>query len=1297
MRTRREAAMYERKPPAPDQAQRSRALDPARSFLVQAPAGSGKTHLLTQRFLRLLGQAEKPDEIVAITFTNAAAAEMRHRILAELEKAEADLAVEEVVNPGPGIDICGETWGTQTVEDFESLTWLARRALRHAKRMGWQILDQPNQLRITTIDAFCRGLALQSPLSWGLLSGLGGRLDPVDNARELYRLAATRTLKVLEGPESPTRRSVEALLLWRDNNWKDVEQLIVQMLNARNRWHQEFVFAREADWDALRRRLEAPFCRAARSRLEHLMELLDGLPGSRERAHELARYSCNSPGEFSPLGVAERAEFPATLILEAEMEEAALLEDAAEAHRDLARFLLTKEGEWRTIRGLNVRNGFPPGAEGKAAKARFGELVEDLKKAEGIQVALAAFLQPMPVRYSDEEWELVRHCFAVLREAAGQLQTIFAETGSVDFTQVAQIALDILAPENGFPSDFAIAQADSIRHLLIDEFQDTSRKQHELLSRLIGAWPEREGRSCFCVGDPMQSIYGFREAEVELFERVKTHGLETPTDPDSDVFSFDFVPLRANFRTVPSLVDDLNGHFERIFQDNDGGAGKVRFAPAEAARNSSASAKVELHLAFTRSGKPQAAPEVAGAASPGEPEAARAQQLADLIALVRSKLETMEALQTEAVASPEKTGKYRIAVLGRTRTSLIVVAEALREAGIRFRSIDLVKLDERPEVLDALALARALLNPTDRTAWLGVLRAPWCGLSLAELHLHTSADDPEITAIPVPALLATRLSALFERGLLDERAYKAASRVGKVLHRAVEARAEAAASALGTWLESVWKALGGDDTVDAEQRENLRVLWAQLDQLKDGELDLAGPGLAAALDDLYALPDPAASSECGVQLMTIHKSKGLEFEVVIVPDLEADGKKYDHSLMSWLERGVADPDASEGPTEFLIAPIQTKGAEASAARAWVERVKRERAKDELRRLLYVASTRAREELHLFARPRFREKALAGGQVERSLCSPAGLLATAWPAFEDTVRSAFDDWLQRLDHVVPPDLALGTLGSLAAEAAGTMPVGNLLQMPSPVRPTLLKRLPENYVAPASKRAGGLLSSHSDNAFDPDERRETELLFERAEGGLQSRLMGTAIHTLLEELSDLRRRLEPNEAALILADSLPRIMAKLRSHGLAARVAQQLSEEALSVAQRSLLNPVGSWILAPHPNALAEVGWTGLVRGQTWSIRPDRVFFAPPLGSPASESVWWIVDYKSSHNSGPSFAGAAEEDVFKSQHRAQYQSQLATYAAMFRGLQEQSARIAPESMRICTGIYYPRVQLFDWWEA
>ena len=1227
----------------PDWRERNCVLDPSQSFLVQAPAGSGKTYLLTQRFLRLLAQAERPDEVVAITFTIAAASEMRNRVLEALEAAES--RPPDSLSYPPRAEV-------------ETLEQLAARALDHARRMNWQILELPGQLRITTIDAFCRSLALQNPLGWGLLSGLGGTLN-LSNSKEAHRRAARRTLELLEGEDTAARRSVEALLLWRDNNWQDIENLIVQMLQNRNRWFQDFVFERDADWSALRLRLEAPFLRAARRKLETLCTKLDRLDGSREYALDLARFACANGGTSVPTSLAERAELP---LIHAEAEpgvETLQIEDAVDAYSDLASFLLTNAGTWRKKGGLNVNNGFPPTPSGKAGKERFGEFVAGLAEEPGLEAALAAFQQATPIRYEEQEWELIRHCFAVLRTAAAQLQLIFAETGSVDFTEVAQIAQRVLAPEGGYASDFAQRQADSIRHLLVDEFQDTSRQQHEMLARVVAAWPEREGRSCFCVGDPMQSIYGFRDAEVELFERLKTHGLETSSDQEFDPFPFEFVRLEANFRTVPSLVNDLNGRFTQVFGENleeKPAPGSVQFAPAVAARESGSAARTELHLAFTHSGA-----EDAGAPASSNPEATREAQLQELIGLIRDKLEA--ARQCGAT-------KYRLAVLARARKSLIPIAEALSKADIGFRALDLVKLNERPEVQDALTLAQALMNPADRTAWLGVLRAPWCGLSLSELHLLASSDEAAIQTTPIPVLLQERLPEI--RAQIGERAFVAAERVGRVLRLA---RAERAAvnGTLGTWLESVWKALGGADTVNSAQAKNLSVLWATLDKLPEGDLDLLGAGLDAALDDLYALPDPSASGEFGVQLMTIHKSKGLEFEVVLIPDLEALSKGSDHRLMSWLERGLAEPGPEGEISEFLIAPIKTKGGEASAAKRWVDGVKKERDTLELRRLFYVAATRAREELHLFARPRF---GIGKAPGEAVLAKPTGLLQTAWPALEEEVAQRFEDWWSG----VSAEETAEAIGSLAAEAADTST--NLLQMPasSTAKPTRMRRLPENYSAPTFKRTGS----------GPDDGAAAEPVFERTEGGMESRLLGTAIHASLERYGHLRTTLEPAEALQGLDAALPSFVAILRSGGLARAKAESLANEALAVVRRAVASADGAWILAPHTESENEARWTGLARSDARrpsSLRPDRVFFAAKPGE--DEPSWWIIDYKSAD-----LVTAAEDAkilAFWQEHRARYAPQLEAYARLLRGLHPE------QKLRIRVGIFYPRLPLLDEWSV
>ena len=254
-------------PAPPDQAQREQALDAARSILVQAPAGSGKTDLLTRRFLRLLAEVDAPGLVVAITFTNAAAAEMRHRILGELEKVAANPASQA---------------------DKFSMDSLAHCALLHSQALGWKLLDLPAQLRIQTIDSFCRELALQQPL----LSGFGGGLEIADQPDELYRRAARETLRKIDQTGSELGAAIEELLLWRDNGWQEMEALLVEMLKSRDRWMHDFVLEREPGWDALRERLERPFANGVRAVLIRLSQLLDHVPGARGETLELARFAC---------------------------------------------------------------------------------------------------------------------------------------------------------------------------------------------------------------------------------------------------------------------------------------------------------------------------------------------------------------------------------------------------------------------------------------------------------------------------------------------------------------------------------------------------------------------------------------------------------------------------------------------------------------------------------------------------------------------------------------------------------------------------------------------------------------------------------------------------------------------------------------------------------------------------------------------------------------------------------------------------------------------------------------------
>src|SRR5262250_3759678 len=133
---------------ANDAGARERALDIHRSVLVQAPAGAGKTGLLIQRYLASLAHALRPEEIVAMTFTRKAAAEMQERVLEALRDAADGI---EAASP----------------HDAQTCA-LAREVVEHSKAQGFDIVANPARLRILTIDALCTALARQAPVATAL-------------------------------------------------------------------------------------------------------------------------------------------------------------------------------------------------------------------------------------------------------------------------------------------------------------------------------------------------------------------------------------------------------------------------------------------------------------------------------------------------------------------------------------------------------------------------------------------------------------------------------------------------------------------------------------------------------------------------------------------------------------------------------------------------------------------------------------------------------------------------------------------------------------------------------------------------------------------------------------------------------------------------------------------------------------------------------------------------------------------------------------------------------------------------
>jgi ATP-dependent exoDNAse (exonuclease V) beta subunit len=196
-------------------------------------------------------------------------------------------------------------------------------------------------------------------------------------------------------------------------------------------------------------------------------------------------------------------------------------------------------------------------------------------------------------------------------------------------------------------------------------------------------------------------------------------------------------------------------------------------------------------------------------------------------------------------------------------------------------------------------------------------------------------------------------------------------------------------------------------------------------------------------------------------------------------------------------------------------------------------------------------------------------------------------------------------------------------------------------------------------------------------------DTQALYSRHEGGLLSRVLGNAVHSLLEELARLRTSHDWDLARAALERFEPRVAALVRSTGVDLGQAARIAAEAMRLALQASNDAHGAWILSPHAGAASEAGWAGVVAGSVRTVRPDRVFLAGLTPLSEGEDCWWIVDYKTAHAGGDD--PAAEVTAL----RGMFQAQIEAYAEVLR-------RLHGEKKPLRAGLYYPRMLLLDWWE-
>ena len=832
-----------------DASARAFATNPANNVVLEASAGTGKTTVLVSRYVNLLGAGVDPSNILAITFTRQAAAEMRDRIIRQLRRS-AD--------------------GTP------------------ADRNRWRALrDRLGEIAISTIDAFCLSLLREFPLEADLDPAFG-----VTDETEVPRLvqqALDRTLAVCGAVAA--------------------DDLGVAMVLARLGPGR----VRTALAHLLERRLVAPAALqrflltgprgltadgACRRAATGLAEILDGVDGG------LDRFLADGPAAHPRFRALAHA-LPG-LAAQAESEPAAL-RPVLDRIRD---YFLTASGQ--------PRRRFTPFQAGQcrspAAWRRHCVLARSV--APAVAEALARFDRDLNVVLARG----VQRMFAI---AVTEYERELAARSVLDFSAVLARALDLLRRMDEFAQSRYRLES-RYHHVLVDEFQDTSRAQWELVSLLVQSWGEGFGLvhdapvppSVFVVGDRKQSIYGFRDAEAAVIEdAARSIGA---LRPEGDVRR----SISHSFRAVPALlafVNDLFGAVEKTDRPRDG----FRYDPED---------RFPVEPGGAR---PAAAGSPLGLVLAGSLEAC-----ADRVAGEVARLLDGTAVRDRGDGTFRQAVPSDIAILFRSRAThreFQAALEARRIPACVYKGLGFFDADE---IKDCRVLLRFLADPDSELRTAALLRSRLVGVTdrgLAELAGHLA----ECLRPAAPESLLQRLDPLDRDLLLRLRASvpRWLAAVDRIPPAELVDRIHADCAYAFE--------LQGPRLVQA--RENLKKLRGLVRRVQNRGFATVAR-IAEHVDRLSGdVSNAVVDAFDAVNLMTVHAAKGLEFPVVFLVELARGAGAPPPPIRVLADRGDGEPSVS-------VAPFRS-GADDD---------RRGRDLEETKRLLYVAATRARDRLYLSA-------------------------------------------------------------------------------------------------------------------------------------------------------------------------------------------------------------------------------------------------------------------------------------------------------------------------------------------
>jgi ATP-dependent helicase/nuclease subunit A len=845
------------------------ACDPARSVVVEACAGSGKTWMLVSRVLRALLAGAEPQEILAITFTRKAAGEMRARLNEWLARFSApDCSAAERV----------QALRERGLSPARAETLAPALAALHER-----VLRSGRRVEIFTFHAWFAQLLRAAPRE--LLAEL--RLQPdmellediTDHRRAVLQRFRGRVLA-----DAGLRADHDALMASRGRSQ------VGKWLDAALDKRIEFELADVAGT------LEPSVPDAASMGLEFA-----GLAHPSELLREATAQALLA-GVAQALGQ-QKGAIPQQR--GALLEQSIDVEDSHDALRAAHEAVLTREGKLR--KWLDV-----PGLPDLVA------LLHRVRQACGQQQA------------HDEHLRMVRLGRVLLAEFADYKRAL----GLADMADLERCALALLRDSSlsGWVQERLDAR---IRHVLIDEFQDTSPLQwhalHAWLSAYTGAGGGASGQrppSVFIVGDPKQSIYRFRRAEPRVFEAARAFVAE---GLQGHVLECDHTR-----RNAPELLVALNTVFEQLQAGGDFSGFRAHSTELGAVPGAGV-------WALPRTVRPPKVDKAVDALRPWrdslttprhEPEELLRVQEARAVAGAVSAL-----LHTDRVAPGD------IQVLSRKRASLRLVADALAELHLPFAAPEKLALLDAPEARDLLALLDALASPTQNLSLAHALRSPVFGASDDDLVqlAHASADDRPwwraLMALPSASPALERARTLLQ-GWQQAAAHLPPHDLLDHIVAQGQVRERFAA------------------TVPAERRN---AALSAVDALLNLALSLDGGRYATLYRFVRALKrralEVAATPQQGaVQLLTIHGAKGLEAQVVFVMDSDPEPQNPDTAtlLIDW-------PAQAEHPVCCAFVYSESVARCPPSLQRLLQQEMLARRREELN-CLYVAMTRAKERL-----------------------------------------------------------------------------------------------------------------------------------------------------------------------------------------------------------------------------------------------------------------------------------------------------------------------------------------------